>query len=64
MRLTAQGDVNQTVDGADASLHPHGEWREEDGEDTEEDVAAAHGCRMCFESVFAREWLVKARSDT
>lgn len=43
--LTAEGDVDQTVRRADAPLHPHGDGWEENGDEAEEDVAAAHGGR-------------------
>jgi len=42
VRLTAKGDVDQTVSRADASLDPDRERREDYGDEAEEDVAAAH----------------------
>lgn len=39
---TAERDVDQAVGGADAALHPDRDRWEEDGDDAEEDVAAAH----------------------
>lgn len=39
---TAEEDVDQTVSRTYASLDPHGEWREEKGDERKEDVAAAH----------------------
>ena len=36
-------DVDEAVGGADAGFDPDCDWGEEDGEEAEEDVAAAHG---------------------
>lgn len=43
MVLTAEGDVDERVGGTDAPLDPHGDGGKEDGDEAEEDVAAAHG---------------------
>jgi len=48
---TAQRDVDQTVGGANAALHPHSDGWEEDGDDAEEDVASTHvegGCLVVW----------------
>lgn len=39
---TAKRNVDQTVCRADSSLDPDSQRREEDGDEAEEDVAAAH----------------------
>ena len=38
----AEEDVDEAVGGADAGFDPDGDGGEEDGEEAEEDVAAAH----------------------
>ena len=43
---TAKRYVDDAVGAADASLHPHGEGRKEDGDDAEADVGAAHAGSM------------------
>ena len=40
---TAESDVDERVGAADAALHPDSDGREENGDDAEENVAAAHG---------------------
>lgn len=50
-RRTAQSDVDKTVSAADAALYPNRKRREEDGDDAEEDIAAAH-------LDFVRFWIV------
>lgn len=42
----AEEDVDEAVGGADAGFDPDGYGGEEDGEEAEEDVAAAHF--LCF----------------
>ena len=41
----AEEDVDEAVGGANARFDPDGDGREEDGEEAEEDVAAAHCSR-------------------
>ena len=51
LERTAEGNVDQTVGAADASLDPDGDGREEDGDEAEEDVAAAHVADWRFGSI-------------
>ena len=51
----AEEDVDEGVGGADAGFDPYGDGGEEDGEEAEEDVAAAHR----FERVLGR-WMLGA----
>lgn len=46
----AEEDVDEAVGGANAGFDPDGYGGEEDGEEAEEDVAAAHGFCGFFES--------------
>ena len=39
---STEEDVDEAVSGADTGFDPDGDWRKENGEKAEEDVAAAH----------------------
>lgn len=41
----AEQNVDERVCAADSALDPDRQWGEEDGEESEEDVGGAHGCR-------------------
>lgn len=54
----AEQDVDEAVSGADAGFDPDGDGGEEDGEEAEEDVTAAH-CLLRV-MISTDEWMVDA----
>ena len=54
----AEKDVDEAVSGTDAGFDPNGDGGEEDGEEAEEDVTAAH----CLSRVIisTEEWMADA----
>ena len=55
---SAEEDVDEAVSGTDAGFDPDGDGREEDGEEAEEDVTAAH-CLLRYNDS-TKKWAVDA----